>query len=153
MELSYGHRLTFRLPDGSRRHFQNFWIGETVTIDTQECSFLPFGFSGVSVSRQGDNIEASLLFPNNDLSRPWITEAVDNHWIAVVRVLILNPTNRADYTILHRYLGQVAGGGWDDTAVTLRLNTVLDAVGGEIPARTIHQKLVGALPHTAAVGF
>jgi hypothetical protein len=153
MELAYGHRLSFRLPTGERYHFQNYWIGETVTIDNASCIFLPFGFSGVSVSRQADNIEATLVFPNNELSRPWAIEAVEGRWIAVVRVLLLNPENRSQYTVLHRYVGQAAGGGWDDTAATIRLNTVLDAVGGEVPARTIHQNLVGALPHTAAIGF
>ena len=47
---------------------------------------------------------------------------------------------------MYRYVGQVTSGAWKDTQIGLRINSVLDAVGGDIPARTLHQKLVGALP-------
>ena len=49
--------------------FQNFHIQQNATFDGETYTFVPFGFSGVSINRTGDNTEASLLFPNNQLSR------------------------------------------------------------------------------------
>ena len=32
-------------------------------------TFVPFGFSGVTVNRTGDGLEATVVFPNNEVSR------------------------------------------------------------------------------------
>ena len=149
--LPLGHYLTLRRPDNSELRFQNFHIGEP----SDGHLFLPFGFSGVTVARDGSNVESTLVFPNNEVARAFADEAVRNSWIAVVRVCIVtrieDPTTSP--TTLHRYVGQVSAGGWNETAVTLQLSTVLDAVGSDVPQRTIHQRLVGNLPVTGAIAL
>ena len=45
--------------------------------------------------------------------------------------------------VLYSYFGVFSAGGWSDVSLELRLNTVLDAVGAEIPARRLHRALVG----------
>jgi hypothetical protein len=128
MELIYGNTLT--LNDLS---FQNY--------DLTAANFLPFAFSGTVINRQGDNVNANLIFPNNDLTRPWAAEAVNSKWVAVVTVKILEPT-----VDLYSYTGQIMGASWDVTQVQLELGTVLDAVGADIPFRTLSEDLVGPLP-------
>lgn len=151
MDIALGHYLTFSRPSGSTLQFQNFWIGETVS----GFSFLPFGFSGITVNRSGDNVDATLTFPNNEIARSWADEAIRDGWIATVSVRIINdPTNPASsQTTLHNYTGQVAAGNWNQEAVVLVLNSVLDAVGGDIPNRTIQQKLVGSIPISGNIVF
>jgi phage-related protein len=147
MELALGNYLDLSTQSGGRVYrFQNFYINKTATYQGGEYSFLPFGFSGVTVNRTGDNIEASLVFPNNEISRAWVVNAVTDFWIATVFVVVLDPDGVAAPDLLHRYVGQVATGAWDETAVTLRLNTVIDAVGAEVPMRRLTQALVGAIP-------
>jgi phage-related protein len=147
MELALGNYLDLSTQSGSRVYrFQNFYINKTAAYQGVEYSFLPFGFSGVTVNRTGDNIEASLVFPNNEISRAWVVNAVTDFWIATVFVMVLDPDGAAAPDLLHRYVGQVATGAWDETAVTLRLNTVIDAVGAEVPMRRLTQALVGAIP-------
>ena len=106
MEISIGYQLTL-----NGLSFQNYNISAA--------NFLPFGFGGVIINRQGDNVNASLTFPNNDLTRPWASEAINNRWLASVTVIFLN-TN----TNLYTYVGQVSVGGWDETVVRLQLDTV-----------------------------
>jgi phage-related protein len=147
MELALGNYLDLSTQSGGRVYrFQNFYINKTAAYQGGEYSFLPFGFSGVTVNRTGDNIEASLVFPNNEISRAWVVNAVTDFWIATVFVVVLDPDGVAAPDLLHRYVGQVATGAWDETAVTLRLNTVIDAVGAEVPMRRLTQSLVGAIP-------
>jgi len=147
MELALGNYLDLSTQSGGRVYrFQNFYINKTASYQGGEYSFLPFGFSGVTVNRTGDNIEASLVFPNNEISRAWVVNAVTDFWIATVFVVVLDPDGVAAPDLLHRYVGQVATGAWDETAVTLRLNTVIDAVGAEVPMRRLTQSLVGAIP-------
>lgn len=128
MEISYGNTLNL-----NGLQFQNYTLGEA--------DFLPFGFSGVVINRQGDSVSAALVFPNNDLTRPWAAEAVTDKWIAVVTVLITDPL-----TTLYSYTGQVMSANWDEVYVNLELGTVLDAVGAEAPFRSLSEDLVGPLP-------
>lgn len=111
-----------------------------------DASFLPFGFSGGMINRQGENITASLVFPNTALTRSWIHEAIDGKWVAKVRVFLLSPQKD-----LYSYVGQVTAGNWDDTRATLQLSSVLDAVDGDIPFRSLTADLVGPLPTSGSL--
>lgn len=151
MELSVGNFLTFTTDTTTRQRFQNFFINETITNSGNSFGFLPFGFSGVTVNRTGDNTDANLVFPNNALSRGWAVEAIENRWIARVQVMLLDPSNRSQFQQLHQYYGQVANGQWTENSLQLTLNTVLDAVGSDVPMRRLTQKLIGAIPVTSGV--
>jgi phage-related protein len=147
MDLALGNYLDFSTPSGGKvYHFQNFYINKTATYNGNVYSFLPFGFSGVTVNRAGDNVEATLVFPNNEISRAWGLNAVQDLWIATVLVMILDPDNANNPSLMHRYVGQVSNGNWDETSLQLRLDTVLDAVGTDVPMRRLTQQLVGAIP-------
>jgi len=65
--------------------------------------------------------------------------------------MLLDPADRSKQEQLHSYVGKVAGGNWSETQLTLKLNTVLDAVAAEIPKRRLRQRLVGQLPMTSNV--
>lgn len=153
--VAIGHFMVFVPPEtdtNSFPRFQNFWAGQTATFNSNSYEFLPFGFSGITVSRQGDNVDATLVFPNNELSRPWSVVSIRNHWLARVRTMIINPDDINDNpTILYSYVGEVSSGGWNDTQVNLRLNTILDSVGSNIPRRIMNQDTVGYLPTTSNV--
>ena len=108
-------------------------------------NFLPFGFTGVVINRNGDNTEASLLFPINSLTRSWASEAVSSQWLATVSLF-----NVGTNTTIYTYNGQVGASSWTESMVTLQLTTILDAVGADIPFRVIGESLVGAIPTSSA---
>ena len=152
MDLALGNYLALSTPSGSKvYHFQNFYINKTAAYDGSVYAFLPFGFSGVTVNRAGDNVEATLVFPNNEISRAWGLRAVQDLWIATVLVMILDPDDTTSGQLMHRYVGQISNGNWDETSLQLRLDTVLDAVGTEVPMRRLTQSLVGAIPTSSNV--
>ncbi len=152
MELAVGNYLTLTARTGEIRYrFQNFHIAETASFEDFDYGFLPFGFSGVTINKDGSNTEASLLFPNNALSRGWGVQAVQERWTATVLVMLLNPDDRTQGSRMHQYTGQVATGSWDDISLNLTLNTIVDAVGADVPLRRLTQALVGNLPITANV--
>ncbi len=148
MDFAVGNFLTFRNSDGTPiSRFQNFYIKETVN----GFSFVPFGFSGVTVNRKGDNVDARLIFPNNALARGWCGSAVSDSWLAEVEVRLVDPNDRTTSELLHSYIGQVSDGGWDEQTVNVVLNTILDAVQGRVPARNLTTGLVGRLPTSGGV--
>ena len=150
MEYAIGHFLKLSSRTAATEvFFQNFFIGETV----DGRSFMPFGFSGTTTNRQGDNLTASLVFPNNELSRSWATQALEEAWLAEVEVYLMSPTDSSQRTLLYEYFAQVTAGGWDETTLKLELSTVLDAVDGNVPIRVMHRSLVGRLPTSSSFGL
>lgn len=132
--------------------FQNFYIKQTVTFESIPHTFMPFGFSGVTINRTGDGTSANLVFPNNELSRNWADVAIKDRWLVTVDVVIVDPDDSGAVTQkVHSYTGQVSGGRWDQAALTMNLGTILDAVGADVPRRNLTQGLVGNLPVTGNV--
>ena len=162
-------RLYSRNRDGTLRAvqyaFQNFYFGETVEDDSQPYLFIPFGFSGISTSKSGDVEPATLLFPNDEggLARTIISEALRGEdlnnleperillpYIATVKVMLINiDTNWR--TELYTYTGICGSANWDETQAALELGSIIDAVDGSIPTRTLRRDLVGNLPTSATV--
>ena len=138
--------------------YQNFFIGEEVSYDSATYLFLPFGFSGVAVNRNGDGTDASLVLPNNpesgsygEISRGWADEALRKTWNVHVRTLIVDPDDKTSFSLLCQYYGQVSTGGWNNTQVVLTISSVLDAVGSDVPQRQLTQRMVGDIPPSSSV--
>ena len=150
MEVALGHFLTLSSTGLTNvLRFQNFYIGQEVDGRL----FMPFGFSGTTTNRQGDNLDATLIFPNNELSRSWASQAIEEAWTAEVQVYTMGLADSSQRTLLYEYFGQVSSGGWDETSLNLKLNTVLDAVGSNVPIRVMHRDLVGKLPTSSNLGL
>jgi hypothetical protein len=169
-QFALGHacRFLMRRINGfdENLRFQNFFIGKKIihqnpfqrenNFTGSEYEFAPFGFSGVTVNRSGDGLESTLVFPNNELTRSFAVDAIDNFAIAKVDVLIIEDTDSdtgptATHNIVHTFTGQVTGGQWDETSLNMELSSVLDAVGTDIPRRSLTQELVGNLPISNSV--
>ena len=155
-QFAFGHVLRNTPKDTVDFRFQNFFIGKQLTHGGAEYQFVPFGFSGVTVNRTGDGMEAALVFPNNDLSRSWGVNAIEGSYLMEVEVLIIEDSDpdsglTATHTTVHTYTGQVTGGQWDNTSLNLELSSVLDAVGTDVPRRSLTQRMVGNLPISNSV--
>ena len=148
MEIAIGN---FLLLNGTQYKFQNFFINETITYSGNDYTFAPFGFSGVSVNRNGDGTECSIVFPNNSLTRNWADEAIKNKWLCNIKVMILDPTDNTSFNPMHTYHGRITGGQWNEISVTLSVGTILDSVGSDVPQRRLDKSLVGDLPTSSGV--
>lgn len=151
-QYAFGHVLRINPGSGVLYRYQNFFINENASYAGSSYGFVPFGFSGVTVNRNGDGLEATVVFPNNDITRSWAVEAIDHYWVMEVDVLIIDETNNnGSHQSVHTYTGQVTGGQWDNVTVSLQLTSVLDAVGTDVPRRSLTRKLIGNLPISSNV--
>ena len=161
--LAIGHYLRLYNDGGAIVHaFQNFFIGSNVSNAGVVYSFVPFGFSGTSANRQAEQQPMTLAFPNNELARGYLDEALRGRvpgssdgwaqpYVAEVDVNLLDPAKESVTTTMLTYVGQCTAGGWDTTQVTMSLSSVLDSVKGDVPSRTLHRRLVGSLPTTGNI--
>lgn len=146
---AFGQFLT--LTGSQTLRFQNYWIGENVTYSNNTYGFLPFAFSGATVTKSGDNQPAGLAFPNNALARGWAETAIRDQWLVTCLVMLINPDDRTDLTVLTSYTAQIVNGNWSDTGIEIGMASVLDAVGADIPRKKLTKQLVGNLPVTSSV--
>ena len=171
-----GHFLQLKNDRGTVQYrFQNFYIGQNVSyVDGDDYSFVPFGFSGVSSSRQGDLSPASLVFHSNDISRAYMLEILGGYEGAVLEsgapnreyspytaqvFVCLLPEDPSEvkkkdggFIQLFSYFGRATAGGWNDSKLTVELSSVIDAVQEGVPTLTLQQELVGSLPSTSSFG-
>ena len=149
---AFAQYLELRSFNGSTRiRFQNYWINEDATYDGQTYGFMPFAFSGTTITKSGDNQPATLAFPNNALSRGWAETVVSQQWLVQCSTVIVNPDDRSDLTLLSSYVAQVINANWNSTALELQMASVLDAVGADVPRKKMTKQLVGGIPVTSRV--
>jgi hypothetical protein len=53
--------------------------------------------------------------------------------------------------VLYSYWGVCSAGGWDETSIQVSLNSVLDAVDANVPARRLTRRTIGSIPFTSSV--
>ena len=148
MEFIFGHLLNVGPSGGLNQYsFQNYALGENVG----NYEFLPFGFGGAIATLQGDNLDATLQFANTEITRSFVIEALDNNYVAKVSTVLWNPSSFAVEQTLYEYFGACAAGGWDETTIQIKLNSVLDAVQANVPGRRLSRDQVGNIPFTAQV--
>lgn len=155
MELSVLHLLTLKPRQSAGDapiRFQNFFINEDIEYNGNTYGFLPFGFSGVTVNRSGDNQSTQLALPNNELSKSWALYITENTWVVLIDMFVWSPddANWSD-RLLSQYAGQATGALWNETELRIEISSVLDAVGSDVPRRRITEDIFGPLPTTANV--
>jgi hypothetical protein len=67
--------------------------------------------------------------------------------------MLIDPANIAGGRILSTYTAQIVSGSWSEAQVELRMASVLDAVGADLPRKRLTKQLVGKLPLTARVNL
>ena len=146
-QYAFAHVVRIKRKAEILHRFQNFFIGAEATHDGETYLFVPFGFSGVTVNRTGDGLEATLVFPNNTLSRGLADTAISDNYVVEVEVLLVDSDDASGtHNKVHSFVGQVVSGQWDNVSLNLQLSSVLDAVGTDVPRRSLTQRLVGNLP-------
>lgn len=154
--LAFAQYITLRTEQSTNGYnFQNYWVNEDAVFNDGNgqltYGFMPFAFSGTTVTKAGDNQPATLVFPNNELSRGWGQSAVQNRWIANICTVLVNPDDKTNTTLITRYVGQIVSGKWDTSSLQLVTASVFDAVGNDVPRKRLTKQLVGSLPVTSDI--
>ena len=132
-----------------QRRYQNGKTGGTVTLDNKKFGFLSFVYQGATKNRTGDNMEATLVLANNQLSMNTAIEAVRGRWQIQVDTCTMNPDNLAVLKKITTENWIVSTMAYDPVTIEITLSSSIDAVGASVPNRVLTQKQVGALPSTA----
>lgn len=122
-----------------------------VELDGVDYDYLGFIYSGSAVNLTGDNLEATLVFSSNWLTKGFAEKAVMNGWRVRVTTCVMKQSDWTVAKTLTEEFWIVASMGYDDTQVELLLSSGIDAVGANAPTRTLTTAMVGQLPVTGAI--
>lgn len=152
--IAYGCLISIS-QDGAppRYRHQNFFFNDIINHNGSDFSFAPFGWSGVTVNRNGDNESTRLVFPNNSLVQSYVANffSSNSKWTVKVETALLDPGDTRNYRILTEYIGMVVSGSHSGPTIEVEIGSILDAVGADVPRRRITEDLFGPMPTTANV--
>ena len=124
--------------------------------------FLSFIYQGATRSKDGNNLESSLILANesndregsvgaNKLSMSYAAEAVNKAWsIRVTTCKMTDLTFSSVESTLAIDTWKIASMGYDNASIEILLTSTIDAVGGNI-GRFLTSSLVGHLPVTGRI--
>ena len=145
--INFAH---LRVPEGRDYRFENFHFDGT-EYKGESFVFIPFGFSGVTMNRSGENSQAEIIFPNNDLARSFVDRAVSYKWTVEIETCLVLDIDAREYQQVYKYTGEVSGGTWKGDSLMMSLSSILDAVTANVPLRNFDVERVGPLPITGNI--
>lgn len=128
------------------RRYQNFAQGKRIEFSGQKFDFLPFIYSGSTISRTGDNVAAEITMSSNILTNTNVAVLMERTYKAKVWVCRMDAEFEEVKQILTEDHWSVSSAVYDTQATQLILSSGLDAVGSDIPKRVLTTNDVGPLP-------
>jgi len=137
---------------GATQHrYQNGKVGEIITLNSQEFSYLAFLYRGATRNRTGDNLQAELTLAPNAVAMDIVQQAVANRWFVRVQTCTMNPSTFAVGRVLTSDVWIATTFNYDADKLTTVLSSGIDAVGATAPTLSLTSRLVGALPTTGQI--
>ena len=130
----------------SYRRYHNSKPGIVIVENGQRYSYLPFIYSGATVSRTGDNVTAELTLGSNDIVRASVAELVEQNYRADVQVFRMSEDFKHARQMLSTETWLIASAAYDPTACQISLSSGIDAVNASVPRRVLTSAVVGPLP-------
>lgn len=145
-ELRICQFLKLRTTDGTTHRYQNYFVGQNASLQSESYAFAPFRAEGALATLNGENAQLQVLFPHVDFALV-LVEAGDGNrlseltlttaWLNAAGTIIGSPVS--DY-----YIG--LGASFSDTTIELRFRSAIDSVGSSFPGRSFTRDMVGPLP-------
>ena len=138
-------------------------ISDPKVGNNQKFNFLSFIYQGATRSKDGSNLESTLVLANesnnregsvgaNKLSMSYAAEAVNNGWSVRVSVCqMTDATFSSVKTTLAIDIWKIASMGYDNATIELLLSSSIDVVSGNT-GRFLTSSLVGHIPVTGRIG-
>ncbi len=121
---------------------------------SRKFSYLPFLYQGATVTKNGDNLESSIILANNKLASSYVVTAVDERASIDVATCLMTE-NSSNVWVVSKTLSVeswiATGLSYDSESIEVQLSSAVDAVGAGVPNFVLSSSMVGALPTTGNI--
>jgi len=140
--------VTVTQKNGTVEHeFQNGKHGGIGNYD-----YLSFIYQGAAMNRTGDNLEASLILGNTSVSMGFVHQFVEERYYVEVETHLMDENFNKKQTIpLTKEYWLASGMRYDPESIELLLSSPVDAVGANVPQKTLSTEQCKQLPLTGTI--
>ena len=140
--------VTVTQKNGTVEHeFQNGKLGGIGNYD-----YLSFIYQGAAMNRTGDNLEASLILGNTSVSMGFVHQFVEERYYVEVETHLMDENFNKKQTIpLTKEYWLASGMRYDPESIELLLSSPVDAVGANVPQKTLSTEQCKQLPLTGTI--
>ena len=140
---------SFNAPDGTTLNLNKFQNGK-YDANVNGHTYLSFIYQGAAMNRTGDNLEASLVLANSPLSMGFVNQFVEEGYYVEVEVWLMN-TDFSRNSMLTKEYWLASGMRYDPESIELLLSSAIDAVGAQVPQKTLSTEQCNQLPLTGTI--
>ena len=114
--------------------------------------YLSFIYQGAAMNRTGDNLEASLILGNTSVSMGFVHQFVEERYYVEVETHLMDENFNKKQTIpLTKEYWLASGMRYDPESIELLLSSPVDAVGANVPQKTLSTEQCNQLPLTGTI--
>ena len=140
---------SFSAPGGTTLNLNKFQNGK-YDANVNGHTYLSFIYQGAAMNRTGDNLEASLVLANSPLSMGFVNQFVEEGYYVEVEVWLMN-TDFSRNSMLTKEYWLASGMRYDPESIELLLSSAIDAVGAQVPQKTLSTEQCKQLPLTGTI--
>ena len=140
---------SFNAPDGTTLNLNKFQNGK-YDANVNGHTYLSFIYQGAAMNRTGDNLEASLVLANSPLSMGFVNQFVEEGYYVEVEVWLMN-TDFSRNSMLTKEYWLASGMRYDPESIELLLSSAIDAVGAQVPQKSLSTEQCKQLPLTGTI--
>jgi len=140
---------SFSAPDGTTLNLNKFQNGK-YDANVNGHTYLSFIYQGAAMNRTGDNLEASLVLANSPLSMGFVNQFVEEGYYVEVEVWLMN-TDFSRNSMLTKEYWLASGMRYDPESIELLLSSAIDAVGAQVPQKSLSTEQCKQLPLTGTI--
>ena len=140
---------SFSAPGGTTLNLNKFQNGK-YDANVNGHTYLSFIYQGAAMNRTGDNLEASLVLANSPLSMGFVNQFVEEGYYVEVEVWLMN-TDFSRNSMLTKEYWLASGMRYDPESIELLLSSAIDAVGANVPQKSLSTEQCKQLPLTGTI--
>lgn len=146
-----GQAQYLRIFDDSATYvrWQGYYVGQTVTFDSQSWSFFPFVANGLINGDAGSDSGVTVTVPATADAVELFETAIRENYLCEVKIYefdtrLTQAQPQASQSLIGAFLGEVIGIDGSFSSWDIRLGSSLSPVGAQVPPRKFNSLLIGA---------
>ena len=133
---------------GTYQRWQQYYVNQTVTLDSASWIFNPFAANGIVGSSASGSNSISVSAPATGVVVDAFTEALAQNRLCEIKVYefdsrLGNTTPQAAQVLIAQFVGEVTGMTGSFTGISVDLGSSLSPVGAQVPPRKFTSYLIG----------
>jgi len=128
--------------------WQQYYVNQTITLDTALWTFNPFSADGIVDSSASGGNSISVTTPATTSAVNAFTAAMDNNRLCEIKIYefdsrLGNTAPQSGQTLIAQFIGEVTSINGSFTGITIELGDSLSPVGAQVPPRKFTSYLIG----------